>query len=57
MKKTYIKPQCIIYSLPSSVLMTKISDTEVGGDNGSWSKEFGGNIIDDEDKEEEESTL
>jgi len=52
MKKTYITPQCIIYPLPSSVLMTKISDTEVEGDNGSWSKEFGGIIIDDGAEEE-----
>jgi hypothetical protein len=47
MKKTYIAPISTEYVMPSRPLCMNVSDTTVEGDNGSWSRRFGG-ITEDE---------
>ena len=53
MRKTYIAPECEVYNLPSTTLMTTTSPKEVvvsgeEADQGGFSKQWGGGIFEDD---------
>lgn len=55
MKKVYIIPSCEVHavSVQSLCMSVRIKDVETSGDNGSWSKDFGGGFFEDADNSAE----
>ena len=53
MRKTYITPECEVYNLPSTALMTTTSPKDVVvsddvADEGGFSKQWGGSIFEND---------